>query len=99
MVSWQVPSLVNALKGFLGLNGYYRRFVKGYGLIAKILTILLKKDAFEYIVETDQTFFQLKQAMSNTLVLTLLDFSQPFILEIDASHRALGAVLMEKRNP
>jgi hypothetical protein len=83
----------------MGLTGYYRKFVKGYGIIAKPLTNLLRLKTFEWTSAAQEVFDELKFAMTRTPVLTLPDFHAPFQMEIDACAEGIGAVLMKKGQP
>jgi RNase P subunit RPR2 len=99
ILQWPAPENITQLRSFLGLTGYYRRFVKHYGLICKPLFDSLKKDNFQWKEEQANAFQKLKEAMTTSLVLALPNFSLPFMLEADASDYGIGAVLMQKGQP
>jgi hypothetical protein len=89
------PKNLKSLHGFLGLTGYYRKFVKNYGKIAAPLTALLKNNSFTWTLAAAQYFQTLKMAMCTTLVLALPDFTKTFVLECDALGKRIGDFLMQ----
>ena len=91
--SWPQPRSARGLRGFLGLAGYYRRFVKDYGILAAPLTSLLRKEGFSWSDDAAKAFSTLKEALSSTLVLHLPDFSSEFTVNCDASGSGFGAML------
>jgi hypothetical protein len=76
MKYWPHPKTLKIMWGFLGLIGYYHKFVKNYGKIATPLTALLKNNSFTWTPAADQTFQTLKIAMCTTLVLSLPDLKK-----------------------
>jgi hypothetical protein len=99
MQDWSHPKTLKRLRGFLGLTGYYRKFVKNYGNIAAPLTALLNKNSFTWTPAATQDFQTLKTAMCTTLVMSLPDFTNTFVLEFDTSGKGIGVVLMQEGRP
>ncbi|GJU74376.1 putative nucleotidyltransferase, ribonuclease H [Tanacetum coccineum] len=95
--NWTSPTTPTEIRQFLGLAGYYRRFIQGFSKIAKPLTKLTQKNK-KYIWEKDQeTAFQLlKQKLCEAPILALPEGNDDFVVYCDASLQGLGAVLMQK---
>lgn len=91
---WLKPATVKQLRGFLGLSGYYIRFIKSYASLSQPLNALLKKNVkFRWSDELQMSFDALKKELLSTPVLALPNFNQEFIVETDASHSGIGVVL------
>lgn len=93
---YPIPKTAKEIKSFLGLVGYYRRFIKNFAHITKPLTQCLKKN--EKIIHTPEfveAFEKCKSLLTNAPILQFPDFSKPFILTTDASNVAIGAVLSQ----
>jgi hypothetical protein len=97
--AWPIPKTIIEMRGFLGLAGYYRRFIKDYGKICRPLFDTLKKGEFRWGPDQLKAFETIKKALCSALVPVLPYFNKPFILECDASDKSIGAVLMQEENP
>jgi hypothetical protein len=97
VMDWKPPKSVHQIRSFLGLVGYYRRFILDISRIAKPMTELLKKGVkFVWSEECDKTFHTLREHLTSAPVLTQPDMSKAFEVFCDASGTGLGCVLMQE---
>ncbi|KAG8485968.1 hypothetical protein CXB51_019316 [Gossypium anomalum] len=97
IVDWKPPKNVTEVKSFLGLAGYYRRFVNGFSIVAAPMTRLLRKNVkFEWRKECQQSFEELKKLLTEAAVLVQPESGKEFVVYSDASLNGLGCVLMQE---
>ncbi|WVZ89582.1 hypothetical protein U9M48_035963 [Paspalum notatum var. saurae] len=97
VLNWKQPETVTEIRSFLGLAGYYRRFIKDFSKIAKPMTSLTKKDAkFLWDSKCEEALQSLKKSLTLALVLAQPDVTKPFDVYCDASGHGLGCVLMQE---
>ncbi|GKA46504.1 putative reverse transcriptase domain-containing protein, partial [Tanacetum coccineum] len=95
--NWKAPRTPTEVRSFLGLAGYYRRFIENFSKIAKSLTILTQKcNTFNWGEEHESAFQTLKDRLCNAPILALPDGPEDFVVYCDASGIGLGCVLMQR---
>jgi hypothetical protein len=97
VLDWKPPKSVYQVRSFLGLVGYYRRFIPNFSKISKPITELLKKGTkYVWSKECDETFQTLKKLLTTSPVLAQPDISKSFDVYCDAFGTRLGCVLMQE---
>ncbi|GJR82761.1 putative reverse transcriptase domain-containing protein [Tanacetum coccineum] len=93
---WASPKSATEIRQFLGLAGYYRRFIEGFSKIAKLMTKLTQKNVkFDWGEKGEAAFQLIKQKLCSAPILALPKGSKNFNVYCDASHKGLGAVLIQ----
>jgi len=98
VVKWENPKSATKIRSFLGLTGYYRRFIEGFSKIVAPLTLLTRKDQpFTWTDKCEESFQELKRRLTSAPILVIPDTGKPFEVFYDASHLGLGCVLMQEK--
>ena len=96
VINWERPRNASEVRSFLGLAGYYRRFIEGFSKLALPMTRLTRKDLrFEWDSECEQSFMSLKEKLTTAPVLVIPDPTKSYQIYCDASKMGLGGVLMQ----
>jgi len=96
IAEWPAPRTLKEVRGFLGLTGYYRRFIQGYSEIVSPLHALMKKNrAFAWSHECQASFEELKERLQEPSILALPNEEGDFLLDMDASDSCIAAVLFQ----
>jgi len=98
VVKWESPKSATEIRSFVGLAGYYRRFIEGFSKIVAPLTLLTRKDQpFTWTDKCEESFQELKRRLTSAPILVIPDVGKPFEVYCDASHLGLGCVLMQEK--
>nr|GEW40793.1 putative reverse transcriptase domain-containing protein [Tanacetum cinerariifolium] len=97
IMDWASPKTPTEIRQFLGLAGYYRRFIEGFSKITKSITKLTQKAIkFDWGEKEKNAFQLIKQKLCSTPILALPEGTEDFVVYCDASHKGLGAMLMQR---
>ncbi|NJR75967.1 MAG: hypothetical protein HC773_24895 [Scytonema sp. CRU_2_7] len=97
--SWELPNCKKELQTFLGFCNYYRRFINNYAVLSEPLSSMLKKEnRFKWTDATKTSFYALRKTLTSPPVLSLPTKDGKYVLDTDASHNAIGAVLSQIQN-
>jgi len=98
VLNWERPKIVTEVRSFLGLAGYYQRFVEGFSKKVNPLTQLTRKDqSFSWTEQCEECFEEMKKCLTTALVLVIPDTEKMFEVYCDASYQGLGCVLMQEK--
>ena len=98
VVKWESPKSATEIRSFMGLAGYYRRFIEGFSKIVAPLTLLTRKDQpFTWTDKCEESFQELKRRLTSAPILVIPDVGNPFEVYCDASHHGFGCVLMQEK--
>jgi hypothetical protein len=96
VLSWKTLQNISNIRSFLGLAGYYRRFIEEFSKISMpMMELIVKGNTFEWTPRHETIFQELKKRLTTTPVLTMPDMEKPFSIYYDASGQGLGCVLMQ----
>jgi len=98
VLQWERPKIVTKIISFVGLAGYYKRFIEGFSKIVAPLNQLTREDhPFTWMEQCDRSYEELKRRLTNAPVLIISDVNQSFDVFYDASYQGLGCVLMQNK--
>jgi hypothetical protein len=96
VLDWQAPTNVKEIRGFLGMAGYYQRFIEGFSKIAGPMTKLLRKNTpFEWSEKCEESFQELKKRLTTAPILAVPETGKDYTVYCDASKNGLGCILMQ----